>query len=109
MARLKHVESEYGYRRDQENTRRTTPPPKGTIVAPTEGPKTYQGPGDLAPPWSNGGRQADLPADYDQRACANEDYRIQRARSDRQDREALGQPKSLDGTPWIGTGKGHPR
>lgn len=109
MARLKHVESEYGYRSDQQNTRRTGPAPAGTIVAPTDGPKVYQGPGDLSPPFRDGGRQADLPADYDQRACADADWRAQLARNNRQDREALGQPRSVDGTPWVGTGKGHRR
>lgn len=105
MARLKHVESEYGARPDQQNTRRTGAPPAGAIVAPTSGPKTYQGPGDLAPPWEDGGRQADLPADYDQRACADADWRRQLARNNRQDRENL----SVGDTSWVGTGKGHRR
>jgi hypothetical protein len=98
-------ESEYGYRPDQQTTRRSGSHPPGAIIAPTSGPKTLQGPGDLAPPFEEGGRHAGLPADYDQRACADADWRTQLARNNRQDREALGQGD----TPWVGTGKGHRR
>jgi hypothetical protein len=97
---LKDVQN-YG----QGSTRRTGRPGGQAILAPTTGPKMYQGPGDLDPPFAGGGRQADLPADYDQRAAADEDWRIQLARNARQDREALGIPKALDGTPWVGKGR----
>jgi hypothetical protein len=96
--RLKYLEGEY----DQQSTRRTgTPRGSETIIAPTSGPKTLQGPGDLAPPFEGGGRQADLPADYDQRAAADIDWQRQLARNVRQDREAVGVPRSLSGTPWV--------
>lgn len=45
---------------------------------------------DTDPPFKGGGRRADLPADYQQRAAADADYRAQLARSHRQDREQLG-------------------
>ena len=100
MARLKDVQNT-----DQQSTRRTGRPAGEAIVAPTGGPKMYQGPGDLDPPFAGGGRQADLPADTDVRANANADWRNELARNDRQDREALGQPRTLDGTPWVGKGR----
>ena len=61
--------------------------------------------GDLDPPFKGGGRRADLPADYDQRAAADKDWRGQLDRNTRQDRESLGIPKQLDGTPWLKSNK----
>lgn len=37
---------------------------------------------------------------------ADADWRAQLARNRRQDREAVGIPKALDGTPWVGRGRG---
>lgn len=45
---------------------------------------------DTDPPFKGGGRRADLPADYQQRAAADADYRANLARNQRQDREQLG-------------------
>jgi hypothetical protein len=85
----------------EDTTRRTGIASGATIIAPTPGPKTFQGPGDMAPPFEGGGRQADLPADYDQRAAADADWRAQLTRNMRQDNQAVGTPKDLDGTPWL--------
>lgn len=79
-----------------------------TTFHPTNGPSEQQT-GDLEPPFKGGGRRADLPADWQQRDAADADYNANLARNARQDREAVGVPRALDGTPWIGTGKGHPR
>ncbi len=98
MPRLKHIESE----NDQQTTRRLgSPQGSQTIIAPTSGPKTLQGPGDLAPPFEGGGRHADLPAELDVRAAADADWRVQLARNMKQDQEALATPRDLDGTPWV--------
>lgn len=67
---------------------------------------TEQQTGDGDPPFQGGGRRADLPADYQQRECADQDWRAQLDRNQRQDRECLGQPKALDGTPWVKGGSG---
>lgn len=61
---------------------------------------------DTDPAFAGGGRRADLPADYQQRDAADSDWRKQLARNDRQDRQAIGQPKALDGTPWVKGGLG---
>lgn len=67
---------------------------------PNYGP-SEQRTGDLDPPFQGGGRHADLPADYQQRQAADADWKGELDRNRRQDREALGQPKALDGTPWV--------
>ncbi len=75
-----------------------------TIVAPTGGPKVLQGPGDLEPEWGESGRSgraADLPAGRDVRALADTDWRINLERNAARDKEAIGIPKALDGTPWV--------
>lgn len=61
---------------------------------------------DTDPPFKGGGRRADLPADYQQRDAADKDWRGQLQRNQRQDRAAIGQPKELDGTPWLKSNKG---
>lgn len=56
---------------------------------------------DDDPPFKNGGRRADLPTGgYQQRASADRDYAENLARNAREDKQAVGQPKALDGTPW---------
>ncbi len=72
-----------------------------TIVSPFKGSKESAAPGDLEPAWSRGGRRADLDGDYDQRRAADADWRRQLARNFRQDNEAVGIPRALDGTPWV--------
>ena len=58
-------------------------------------------------PFQGGGRHADLPFNYQQREAADADYENNLARVRRQDKQALGQMHGkLDGTPWIGRGKG---
>lgn len=94
MPRLKHIEAE-------DETRRVGVTGGLIIVAPVPGPKTFQGPGDITPPFEGGGRQADLPGGYDQRAAADADWRAQLLRNTRQDKQALGQPRGPDGTPWV--------
>lgn len=74
------------------------------MPGPTGEPSEQQT-GDLDPPFKGGGRRADLPADYQQRDAADADYARNLARNQRQDREAVGTAKTLDGTPWVG--KGH--
>jgi hypothetical protein len=79
-----------------------------TIVAPTGGVKNYQGPGDLEPPWGESGksgRAADLPGDWDARKAADTDWRIRLERNAARDKEAIGIPKALDGTPWLKSNK----
>lgn len=62
---------------------------------------------DLDPPFKGGGRRADLPADYQARQTADQDYNQNLERVRRQDREALGQMHGkLDATPWVQGGKG---
>ncbi len=95
MARLKSIESE------DTDTRRTGIRGGSTIISPTSGVKNLQAPGDLAPPWEGSGRAADLPGDWDQRKAADADWHIQLARNIRQDRQAVGTPKDLNGTPWV--------
>src|SRR5215469_2643706 len=78
----------------------------GTPVKPLGNPDLRRGPseqqtGELDPPFKGGGRRADLPGDYDQRAAADADWRKNLDFNSRQDREAVGQQKSLDGTPWL--------
>lgn len=58
---------------------------------------------DTDPPFSGGGRRADLPADYQQRECADADYNANLARNTRQDKEALGQKPD---TTWVRGGSG---
>ena len=65
--------------------------------------------GDYDPPFAGGGRRADLPADYQQRKAADADYNANLATVKRWDREAVGTPRTLDGTPWVNSGKGHPK
>lgn len=52
--------------------------------------------GDLDPPFKNGGRRADLPADYQQRDAADADYRRILEMTRRWDRQAIGTPTSRD-------------
>ncbi len=62
--------------------------------------------GDLDPPFKGGGRRADLPADWQQRAAADADYNYNLSRTRAKDREAVGQMHGkLDGTPWVGKGR----
>lgn len=71
---------------------------------PNYGP-TEQQTGDCDPPFEGGGRRADLPADYQQRDAADADWKGELQRNQRQDRAAIGQPKALDGTPWMKSNK----
>lgn len=64
----------------------------GPLKDPTE-----QRTGDLDPPFKDGGRRADLPADYQQRAAADIDYARNLATVRRWDREAIGIPTSREG------------
>lgn len=75
------------------------------IKQPNYGPSEQQT-GDLDPAFEGGGRRADLPADYQQREAADKDWRTNLSRNQRQDRAAIGQPKALDGTPWLKSNKG---
>ena len=59
--------------------------------------------GDEDPPFSGGGRRADLPSGHQQRQAADADWRANLARNARQDREALGQKTD---TPWVRGGSG---
>lgn len=59
--------------------------------------------GDYDQPFEGGGRRADLPADWQQRAAADADYRANLARNQRQDREALGQKTDAS---WVRGGSG---
>ena len=61
---------------------------------------------DDAPAFEGGGRRADIPGDYQQRDAADADWRKNLARNTRQDRQAIGQPKAQDGTPWVKGGSG---
>ena len=62
--------------------------------------------GDLDPPFKGGGRRADLPADWQQRAAADADYADVHERTRVKDREAIGQMHGReDGTPWVGKGR----
>ena len=79
-----------------------------TTFHPTNGPSEQQT-GELEPPFTGGGRRADLPADWQNRPAADADYNRNLATVRRWDREAVFVPKTLDGTPWLGTGKGHPK
>lgn len=72
---------------------------------PRRGPPEQQTMDD-DPPFKGGGRRADLPADYQQRDAANADWRTNLDRNAKQDREAVGQPRALDGTPWVKGGSG---
>ncbi len=68
---------------------------------------TEQQTGDMSPPFSGGGRRADLPADYQQRDAADADWKGNLARNSRQDRQAIGQMHGKDdGTPWVKGGSG---
>jgi len=83
----------------------------GTPVKPLGQPDLRRGPseqqtGELDPPFKGGGRRADLPADYQQRAAADKDWRGQLTRNERQDRESLGIPKGPEGTPWLKSNRG---
>lgn len=78
------------------------------MVGPTKDP-TEQQTGDLDPPFKGGGRRADLPADYQQRAAADADYDRNLRMNARQDREAIGIARQMDGTPWVQSGSGHPK
>lgn len=69
------------------------------------GPVEQQTPDDGAP-FEGGGRRADLPGGYQQRQSADADWRANLDRNARQDREAVGQPRALDGTPWVKGGSG---
>ena len=78
----------------------TTKVGPGFCAGPSE-PQT----GDLDPPFKNGGRRADLPADYQQRDAADADWKANLARNARQDNERLWQMRGQDGTPWVGKGR----
>lgn len=65
--------------------------------------------GDDDPPFTGGGRRADLPRDWQQRQAADADYNANLNTVKRWDSEAVGTARSLDGTPWVGTGRGHPK
>ena len=80
-------------------------PQRHEKLSPTRQPTEQQTP-DGGTPFQGGGRRADLPYDYQQREAADADYAANLARTRRQDREAIGQQKSLDGTPWVGRGRG---
>lgn len=69
------------------------------------GPVEQRTPDDGAP-FEGGGRRADIPGDYQQREAADADWRKNLSRNARQDKQAIGQAKSLDGTPWqSGSGR----
>src|SRR5262249_22512032 len=94
------------YVEPEDETRRTGAV-SGTliVIAPTPGPKTFQGPGDMAPPFEGGGRQADLPAAYNQRAAADADYAHSMAHNQKRALQLVGIPRSRDGTPWLKSNK----
>ena len=61
---------------------------------------------DDGAPFEGGGRRADIPGDWQQRAAADADWRANLSRNARQDKQAIGQPKALDGAPWVKGGSG---
>lgn len=80
-------------------------PQKHEKLGPTKSPVEQQTP-DGGEPFQGGGRRADLPYDYQQRAAADADYADIHERTRIKDREAIGQMKALDGTPWVKGGSG---
>lgn len=81
-------------------------PQKHEKMGPVKSPVEQQSP-DGSEPFAGGGRRADLPFDYQQRASADADYADNLERVRRQDREAVGQMHGkADGTPWVNGGKG---
>ena len=80
-------------------------PQKHEKLGPTKSPVEQQTP-DGGTPFQGGGRRADLPYDYDQRAAADADYADVHERTRVKDREAIGQMHGReDGTPWVGKGR----
>lgn len=78
------------------------------VPQPWLGPSEQRTP-EHGDPFEGGGRRADLEADWQQRKMADADYAANLDRARRWDSEASGTARTLDGTPWIGTGKGHPK
>ena len=80
-------------------------PQKHEKLGPTQSPVEQRTP-DGGMPFQGGGRRADLPYDYQQRAAADADYADVHERTRVKDREAIGQMHGkLDGTPWVGKGR----
>ncbi len=81
-------------------------PQKHEKLGPTQSPSEQRTP-DGGEPFQGGGRRADLPYDYQQRAAADADWKAELARNTRQDREAIGQMHGKDdATPWVKGSKG---